>query len=78
MVWSNCAYYAIRWGYVCKDYIEQERSQKDNDITLYADFLFLIEEMYKMEMKKRKKTRAEITPSQKAIEEFLNDEKGNN
>ena len=76
MVWANFSYFAIRWEYVCKDYIKEERMLKDNDTTIFEEFEGLVKLMYEMEIKKRKKTREQITPSNEKIQEFLIDEKG--
>gem|GEM_PF-437367 len=76
MVWANFSYFAIRWEYVCKDYIKEERRLKDNDTTIFEEFEGLVKVMYDMEIKKRKKTREQITPSSEKIQEFLTDEKG--
>ena len=74
MVWGNFGYYAIRWGFVCQTYISKERQIKNNDETIFEDFQFLVEEMYKIEQVKRKKSRSDVTPTEQDIEEFLNDE----
>jgi hypothetical protein len=76
MVWCNFSYYAIYWEHVCKDYINEERKLKDDDPTLFEEFRNLSEEMYEIDMKKRKKDRQEITPSKEKVLRFLTDEKG--
>jgi hypothetical protein len=77
MVWANFAYYAILWEHVCRDYIKEERKLKNNDPTIFADFQYLADEMIKEDMRKRNKKREEIIPTNKDVQEFLNEEKEN-
>lgn len=74
MVWSNFGYYAIRWAKACEPYIKKERELKNNDTTIFEDFMYLTEEMYKMEEAKRKMTRKDVTPDDKDMNQFLKDE----
>lgn len=75
MVWAGFAFYAIRWWSASKDYIFEERRRKNNDNTIFEDFNYLIDELYKIEMQKRSLTRAELEPSQDDIKRFLDEEK---
>jgi len=75
MVWSGFAFYVIRWWSASKDYIFEERRIQNNDTTIFEDFQYLVDEIYKIEIKKRGLSRAELEPSQNDITRFLNAEK---
>ena len=75
LVWAGFSFYAIRWWSACKDYIDEERRLKKNDITIFEDFQFLVNEMYEFEIKRRSLARTELEPSVNEIKDFLNEEK---
>jgi len=75
MIWSSFAFYIIRWWAACKDYIIEERKRQNNDDTIFSEFEFLVDEMYKVEMKKRALSRIKLEPSRDEIIQFLNEEK---
>lgn len=75
MVWLAFSFYAIRWWSVTKDYISEERRLEHDDNTIFEDFEYLVDEMYKFEMEKRHLSRAKLEPSKQDVERFLETEK---
>ena len=75
MVWAGFSFHAIRWWSACKDYVLEERRIQNNDDTIFEDFEYLADEMYTIEMNKRHLSRAQLEPSSKDVQSFLEDEK---
>ncbi len=73
MVWATFSYYNLRWWELTKELVNNLRQSK-NDITFYAEFENLTNEMYKWDMMKRNKTLEEVTPKKEELDEFLNEE----
>lgn len=75
MFWSSSSFYAIRWWSASKDYIAEERRLQNNDMTLFCEFEKLVNDVYAMEEKKRKLSRAQLEPGTEEIKRFLEAEK---
>jgi hypothetical protein len=73
MAWIGFGYYAIRYWEAYKEYIHAERARVKDD-TLYTEFEFLKDQMYAIEMLKRKLTQEEIKIKPEEITDFLSEE----
>ncbi|HEX4158065.1 MAG TPA: hypothetical protein VHY79_06290 [Rhizomicrobium sp.] len=70
MIWDTFSYYARMWWSACKDYIAKERANL-GDNTLFRDFDWLVERISEDDVRKRRKTRAELEPSPSDLRVFL-------
>ena len=75
LAYGSFSYYGTKWWSACKDYIIEERHRKGDDQTIFEEFQDLVDTFYKIEMKERGKTRAELEASRVDIEIFLKEEK---
>jgi hypothetical protein len=73
MVWDTFGYFARMWWSACRDYIAQERADAGDNI-FFADFEYLVERICEDDVKKRRKTRAELEPSRADVKTFLESE----
>jgi hypothetical protein len=74
MAWAGFSFYGIRWWSVIKDYIFEERRIQNNDSTIFEEFEVLIDEFYKIEIDRRKLSRAQLEPSSEDLNRFLKSE----
>ena len=74
LVWSTWGYYGPHWWSACKDYILKERRDHNDDQTLFEEFQYLVDELYKIEEVRRHKNRAELEPSPTELKKFLAEE----
>jgi hypothetical protein len=72
MIWDTFGYYARMWWSSCRAYIVEERTRL-NDNTLFTDFEYLVERICEDDVRRRRKTRAELEPSPSNINGFLKD-----
>jgi hypothetical protein len=74
MVWETFGHHAKMWWSACREYIVKEQAHGGDNIVLFENFKRLIEQMYKIDTKRKSKTRAELEPSQAEIRCFLQTE----
>jgi hypothetical protein len=75
MAWVGFGYYAIRWWAVCKDYVFEERKRNNNDNTIFEGFESLVDQVFQVEIKDRKLSRAELEPNKDDLNSFLTAER---
>jgi hypothetical protein len=76
MVWDTFGYLAKMWWSACKEYIATEKSYLDDNPFAFADFTYLVDQIYQDDVRKLRKSRAELEPIPSKVKLFLETEAG--
>jgi hypothetical protein len=71
MVWDTFGHFAKMWWSACREYMARERSNFGGDRHFFGDFEFLVEQIYRDDVKKRNATRTDLEPKPSDVEFFL-------
>ena len=74
IVWETFGHFAKMWWSSCRDYVTAERANMGGDTLFFGGFEYLVDQIYKVDVEKRKKKRTELEPSQSQQEYFLKTE----
>jgi hypothetical protein len=74
MIWDTFGHLAKMWWSACKDYVVKEHQTYDCDPFFFRDFKYLVERIYEDDVKKKRKTIADLEPSRSAVKVFLETE----
>jgi hypothetical protein len=71
MIWDTFGHFAKMWWSASKGYIAKERANHGRDTFFFKDFTYLVTQLSKDDVKKRRKPGVDLEPSPSAIPAFL-------
>lgn len=74
MIWDTFGHLAKMWWSACKDYVAKEHQTHHFDPFFFRDFKYLLGLIYEDDVKKKRKTIADVEPSRSAVKVFLETE----